>query len=37
MEYSSKELLDIAIKDKLKVLKKEKIKNYLKSKKELAE
>lgn len=37
MEYSSKELLDSAITDKLKVLKKEKIKNYLKSKKELAE
>lgn len=35
IEYTTKDDLDQAITDKLKVLKKEKIKNYLKTKKEL--
>lgn len=37
IEYTSKEYLDAAIVDKLKLLKKEKIKNYLKNKKELSQ
>jgi hypothetical protein len=35
-EYSSKDSLDIAIKERLKELKKLKIKNYLKTKKEIS-